>query len=110
MRDKEERRGMGETGVEREKETERDSRTQGEGRERTEKEERVRKNKDTYKHCTHSMGGYKPLILFQFPNFPGIISQILTLLRGAMSSVIKAPGLSKCPSCILVLFFLLHVS
>lgn len=53
------------------------------------------------------MDGYKTLILFQFPNFPGMSSQILTLLPGAKASVIKALFLPKLPSFSL---FLLHVS
>lgn len=53
------------------------------------------------------MDGYKTLILFQFQNFPGMSSQILTLLPGAKASVIKVLFLPKCPSFSL---FLLHVS
>lgn len=53
------------------------------------------------------MDGYKILILFQFQNFPGMSSQILTLLPGAKTSVIKVLFLPKLSSFSL---FLLCVS
>lgn len=43
------------------------------------------------------MDGYKTLILIQFQNFPGMSSQIPTLLPGVKAPVIKALLLPKRP-------------
>lgn len=65
------------------------------------------KRKERKKNKWNRMEGYKTLILFQFQNFPGMISQILTLLPATKAPVIKAVFLPKLLSFTL---FLLHVS